>query len=250
MKVFLEHFQKKRHFYTILTAIILVLGFSILMPFLIQLFNIPSFIISMAGIITVVWWKFHVVNIFKIKSPIFLKMFKETRHRIIADILIVGIILLLLFEMKNDLHGIADSAMSMTISYYLTQWVFKQFEKFYIKSTEKLEYFAAQDYEKLKAYLEKYDYFLVGNRTINDYYSMKINFPADNSEDVMEFFNFFLMQPKFAFLVAKIFKDINLDANHNIYINNKLETNPSKIGLHIMNRLNEFSETSVDIKEI
>lgn len=250
MKAFLEHFQRFRRIYTIITAFILVLGFSMLMPFLIQIFNIPSKIVSVGGVIVLLWWKAHVTGLLKIKSPIFLKLFKEPKHRIVAYILVFSLIVLVLIEMNNDLHAMADSAMAMTMSYYLSQWIFSAFDKLNNKATEKLEYFTSKDFEKLKAYVEKYDYFVVGDKTIENFYSMKINFPKDNAEDVMEFFNFFLSQPKFAFLVATIFKDIKLDDNNNMYINNKLETNPSKIGLHIMNRLSDYLDAKIDISEI
>lgn len=250
MKTFLEHFQKFRAFYTLLTSLTLVLAFSILMPYLIHHFSVKYYVMSIGAIVALLVWKAHLLGFLKIKSPFFIKAFKHSRTKSIAYIITYAIVVLVLVEMHYELHALADIVLSMTISYYISVLVFNKFDKLYIKSTEKLEYFAAKDFEKLKAYLEKYDYFVVGDKTIEDFYSMKINFPSDNAEDVMTFFNFFLSQPKFAFLVANIFKDVKLDKNNNMFINNKLETNPSKVGLYIMNRLSDYSNTEINILEM
>lgn len=230
-----------------MAAIITVLTYSMAMPFIIQSFNIPNYVISIVALLCLIYMKLHLINMLKLKHVGLIKMFKHTTYKAIVAILLLGLTVLISYEINLDSRLGADMIIAMTGSWHIAGLIDMLFDRLQAKAVVKLDMITAKDFERLQSYLNRHDYFIVGDRTINDYVNLKINFPSKDSDTIMTFFSFFLAQPKFAFIIAKTFKDTTLDDDNNLYIDGKLETNPSKIGLYVMNKLSDYSDSEVNV---
>jgi len=98
-----------------------------------------------------------------------------------------------------------------------------------------------EDYRRISDYMQRNNYIMIGDIQTRDLYSIQIKFNVKHADSVVSFLQFIVGKPEFAHLISVIFDHIKIE-NDNIYIDNKLITNPSELGLFIIREISKYNE--------
>lgn len=243
-----KHFNTYWPGYTFAVSLIFLLVLNHFFKRIILSSGLPFVVIPVICLVITGWWMLHLVGAVKIEHPLLKKITNKKYKKAIAFVLIF-LAGYAMFKLDNvEMSPVSDIIISIASGYYWATGMFALVSYIKFRLNVRHKALTKKQFDWVTEYMEENQHFFIAEHNIRDIYTLKINFPAHLHKEITEMLVYYLKDPKSAYLISKIFREnVKLDKNNNVYINNKLETNPSKIGLFVMSKLSENSPSEIKV---